>query len=214
MERHTRGLKTDRSFYEHNGKPYEFIGFSEDKAVLSPMTGDSNLLVVSEETFSKDFAQITQGGVFDLINNDDDDEHADMMTRIGVGYICPFCGGRLGWESDFMASEVHGLMGGYVKMEDHPSIRFAMETLESNPNSGLCGVTDDIDKLNAEVERTGEYEFMYMREDKKDADGNIKSTWWCIDDPVIGIYRCMNCGKSYEIMDCPSSEEQDYPYFN
>lgn len=87
MERHTRGLKTDRSFYEHNGKPYEFIGFSEDKAVLSPMTGDSTLLVVSEETFSKDFAQITQGGVFDLINNDDDDEHADMMARIGVGYI-------------------------------------------------------------------------------------------------------------------------------
>ena len=88
-----------------------------------------------------------------------------------------------------------------------------METLESNPNSGLCGITEDIEAVNAEVERTGEYEFMYMREDKKDADGNTVSTWWCIDDPVIGIYRCMNCGKSYEVMDCPMSEEHEYPYF-
>ena len=143
MEKHTRGLKTDRSFYVYNfdGKPYEFVGFSEDKAVLSPMTGDDTLLVVNKGTFADNFTSITQGEVFDFINNDDDDEHAAMMSRIGVGYICPFCGGRLGWESDFMTSEVHGLTGGYVKMENHPSIRFAMETLESNPNSGLCGIT-------------------------------------------------------------------------
>ena len=211
--RHSNGLKTDRSFYEHNGKPYEFVGYSEDKAVLSPMTGNDTLLIVKKETFIDNFNPITQGELFDFINNDDDDEHAAMMSRIGVGYICPFCGGRLGWESDFMASEVRGFVGGYVKLEHRESILFAMDMMDRHPESGWCGVTEDIEAVNAEVERTGEYEYMYMREDKKDADGNIKSTWWCIDDPVVGIYRCMNCGKNYEIMDCPASEEHEYPYF-
>ena len=209
---HSKGLKTDRSFYKHNGKPYDFVGFSEDKAVLQELTGEGLLLVVDKKSFVDDFESITPGEVFDFIDNNNDEQHADMMSRLGIGYICPFCGGYLAWESDFMASEVHGLEGGYVEITDKNQIEMVEEHEAGFASSGILGYTEDIGPLNEEVECTGEYDKMYMIEEPADGDKS-KRRYFQINDTVIGIYRCMNCGKSYEIQDCLPSDESDYPYF-
>jgi hypothetical protein len=47
----------------------------------------------------------------------------------------------------------------------------------------------------------------------KEIDGQGAVKYYEADDAVIGIYRCSNCGKSYEIQDCLPSEQKDYPYF-
>lgn len=216
MQKHTTGLKTQRLFFAHDGKPYELIGYSYSNgttlAIVRNLIEDESLGIIPNEVFETEFKPISQGEVFDYINNDDDNEHAEMMKSIGVGYICPFCGGRLAWESDFMASEVRGIEYAYTEIKDEMSIKFAEESLGSG--NGICGVTDNIDELNDKVMMDGDYEYMYMREDKVGNDGNVHTTWWVINDPVIGIYRCTNCGKSYEIMDCPPAEEHEYPFFS
>ena len=217
MEKHTRGLKTEREFFKRNenaalgivgGEPYELITITEsnDYVMRNLISGAVNVYRVWDVKNS--FTPITQGEVFDCIDNNDDEQHAKLMETLGIGYICPFCGGRLCWESDFMASEVHGMCNSYIEITNPQTIELLNEQESQYMCSGLMGMTDDIEKEKAKVEESGIYEFTYLRENKGD-----NYTYYEIDDSVIGLYRCSNCGKLYEIQDCPHSEEKDYPYF-
>ena len=92
------------------------------------------------------FVEITQAEVFDCIDNNDDEQHAKLMQNLGIGYICPFCGGRLNWESDFMASEVHGMYNSYIEITNPYTIELLNEKEGEYIGSRLMGVTDDIEK--------------------------------------------------------------------
>lgn len=215
MEKHTKGLKDQRSFYKNvgNGQPYELIAITTDNdfVMKNLITGETGCYW--EGYARKDFIEIERSEVFDCIDNNDDRQHADMMRMLGIGYICPFCGGTLHWESDFMASEVNGMCNEYIEIKNPSTI----QTIKTKENeliqSGSLGVTNDITEANAKVVETGYYDYMYMREDKKSGD-DIQSTYYEIDDTVIGIYTCSNCGKHFEIQDCLPSEEENYAYFS
>ena len=214
---HTTGLKTQRLFFAHEGRPYELIGYSYSNnttiAVVRDLIDDESIKIVPNEVIETEFKPITQREVFDYIDNENDDEHAEMMQSIGIGYICPFCGGRLAWESDFMASEVRGMEGGYVEVCNEDDIEMIYRHEDEYCRGGLMGETDDIEKLNEQVEQSGEYQYMYIKENKI-VNGEKTVKYWQINDSVIGIYTCLNCGKNYEVMDCPPSEEYRYPFFN
>lgn len=216
MEKHTRGLRAERLFYkDSNNQPYELITIVDDKYIMRNLiTGIDSIF--NEPIFENSikepeevFVEITQAEVFDCIDNNDDEQHANLMQNLGIGYICPFCGGRLCWESDFMASEVHGMGESYIEITSPQTIEFLKEKEGEYMGSRLMGVTDDIEKDKAKFEESGYYDFTYLREDK---DG--VSTYYEVDDSVIGMYRCSHCGKHYEIQDCLPSEEDEYPYFN
>lgn len=215
MENHTRGLRAERLFYkDSNNQPYELISIVDDKYIMRNLiTGIDTIF--NEPIFENSikepeevFVEITQAEVFDCIDNNDDEQHANLMQNLGIGYICPFCGGRLNWESDFMASEVHGMYNSYIEITNPYTIELLNEKEGEYIGSRLMGVTDDIVKEKAKVEETGNYEFTYLRENKGD-----NHTYYEIDDSVIGMYRCSHCGKHYEIQDCLPSEEDEYPYF-
>ena len=219
MEKHTRGLKTERMFFKDSkNQPYELITVVDDKYVMRNLISgeDSifnppifeNSIKEPEETF----VGITQAEVFDCIDNNDDEQHAKMMEAMGIGYICPFCGGKLNWESDFMASEVHGMYNCYIEITDKDRIEEMTEHFAEYCGRGMAGTTDDIEKENEKYNETGYYQCMYMKEIKT-VDGEEVIKYYEADDAVIGIYRCSNCGKSYEIQDCLPSEQADYPYF-
>jgi len=215
MEKHTRGLKTERIFCKSkkNNEPFEVIAFSDNQVVLRNLVDDSGRVTIHHAVdWSNDYETITQGEVFDFIDNNDDKQHADMMDRLGIGYICPFCGGKLHWESDFMASEVHGMYNCYIEITDKSRIEEMTEHFDEYCGRGMAGTTDDIEKENDKYNETGYYQYMYMKEIKT-VDGQDTVTYYEADDAVIGIYRCSNCGKSYEIQDCLPSEQADYPYF-
>lgn len=216
MENHTRALRTERLFYkDSNNQPYELISIVDDKYIMRNLiTGIDTIFnaPIFENSIKEPeevFVEITQAEVFDCIDNNDDEQHANLMQNLGIGYICPFCGGRLNWESDFMASEVHGMYNSYIEITNPYTIELLNEKEGEYIGSRLMGVTDDIEKEKAKVEETGNYEFTYLRENKGD-----NYTYYEIDDSVIGIYRCNHCGKHYEIQDCLPSEEDEYPYFN
>lgn len=213
MEKHTRGLKDERIFCKskETNEPFELIAISDNDVVLRNLI-DAHASIVNAVKYGTDYVGITQGEVFDCIDNNDDEQHADMMYMLGIGYICPFCGGRLHWESDFMASEVHGC-GNYFPITDEARIKDLEDHFEEYKRGNIAGETNDIDKEIMKFDYSDSYDYAYMRE-KKMVDGVEKTTYYEIDDSVIGIYRCSNCGKSYEIQDCPPSEQNDYPYFN
>ena len=215
MENHTRGLRAERLFYkDSNNQPYELISIVDDRYIMRNLiTGIDSIF--NEPIFENSikepeevFVEITQAEVFDCIDNNDDEQHANLMQNLGIGYICPFCGGRLNWESDFMASEVHGMYNSYIEITNPYTIELLNEKEGEYIGSRLMGVTDDIEKEKSKVEETGNYEFTYLRENKGD-----NHTYYEIDDSVIGMYRCSHCGKHYEIQDCLPSEEDEYPYF-
>ena len=215
--KHTFGNKAQREFFARDGKPYEFVGISKsdgfDFYVVRCLVGDSDLKLIPDEEFDNEFTSITQGEVFSFINNDDDSEHAAMMDALGVGYICPFCGGRLAWESDFMASEMRGVDGQYVEVTEEEAIKSLSEHHDEYIRSGVMGVTDDIGPVIEKSERECDYPYMYMCEENA-VDGETVRKYWVSNDSVIGIYTCMNCGKNYEVMDCLPSDEFRDPYFN
>lgn len=219
MEKHTRGLKTERMFFKDSkNQPYELITIVDGKYVMRNLISgkDSifnppifeNSIKEPEETF----VGITQAEVFDCIDNNDDEQHAKMMEALGIGYICPFCGGKLRWESDFMASEVHGMYNCYIEITDDDRIREMDEHFGEYCSRGMAGTTNDIEKENEKYNTDGYYDYMYLKE-VKTVDGQDVCKYYEADDSVIGIYRCSNCGKSYEIQDCLPSEQNDYPYF-
>ena len=229
MEKHTRGLKTDRMFFKNctTNEPYELITIVDDKYVMRNLiSGEDSIfdLPIFENSIKEPeetFVEITQAEVFDCIDNNDDEQHARMMEALGIGYICPFCGGKLRWESDFMASEVHGMYNCdidgmyncYIEITDKNRIDEMNEHFDEYCDRGMAGTTDDIEKENEKYNMDGYYRYMYMKEVKK-TDGEEIIKYYEADDAVIGIYRCSHCGKSYEIQDCLPSEEKDYPYFD
>lgn len=221
MENHARGLKTEREFFKRKkntalgivgGEPYELITIAEsnDYVMRNLISGAVNIYY--EWEVKNEFTPITQAEVFDCIDNNDDEQHAKMMESLGIGYICPFCGGKLHWESDFMASEVHGMYNCYIEITDKDRIEEMTEHFAEYCGRGMAGTTDDIEKENEKYNETGYYQYMYMKEIKT-VDGQDVVKYYEADDAVIGIYRCSNCGKSYEIQDCLPSEQADYPYF-
>ena len=220
MENHTRGLKTDRMFFKDSkNQPYELITIVDGKYVMRNLISgednifDSPIFENSIKEPKETFVEITQAEVFDCIDNNDDEQHAKMMGALGIGYICPFCGGKLHWESDFMASEVHGMYNCYIEITDKDRIDEMNEHFNEYCGIGMAGTTDDIEKENEKYNENGYYDYMYMKEVKV-VDGEEVVKYYEADDAVIGIYRCSNCGKSYEIQDCLPSEQKDYPYFN
>ena len=219
MEKHTRGLKTDRMFFKDSkNQPYELITIVDDKYVMRNLISGEDIIFnppIFENSIKEPeetFVGITQAEVFDCINNNDDEQHAKLMENLGIGYICPFCGGKLYWESDFMASEVHGMYNCYIEITDKDRIDEMTEHFDEYCGRGMAGTTDDIDEENKKYNETGHYQYMYLKEVKK-VDGEEIIKYYEADDAVIGIYRCANCGKSYEIQDCLPSEQNDYPYF-
>ena len=97
MEKHTRGLKTNRMFFKDSkNQPYELITIVDDKYVMRNLISGEDSIFNSpifensikepEETF----VEITQAEVFDCIDNNDDEQHAKIMEALGIGYICPF----------------------------------------------------------------------------------------------------------------------------
>ena len=219
MENHTRGLKTERMFFKDSkNQPYELITIVDDKYIMRNLiSGEDSIFnpPISENSINETeetFVGITQGEVFDCIDNNDDEQHAKLMENLGIGYICPFCGGKLRWESDFMASEVHGMYNCYIEITDKDRIEEMTEHFAEYCGRGMAGTTDDIEKENEKYNETGYYQYMYMKEIKT-VDGQDVVKYYEADDAVIGIYRCSNCGKSYEIQDCLPSEQADYPYF-
>ena len=214
MEKHTRGLKTEREFFKstEDNQPYEVIGITKYNYYVMRNLIDGEITVHLKDTIEGKFTPITQGDVFDCIDNNDDEQHAKMMDALGIGYICPFCGGKLYWESDFMTSEVHGMYNCYIEITDKGRIEEMNEHFAEYCGRGMAGTTDDIEKENEKYNETGYYQYMYMKEIKT-VDGQGTVTYYEADDAVIGIYRCSNCGKSYEIQDCLPSEQADYPYF-
>lgn len=212
MEKHTRGLKTERIFCKSkkNNEPFEVIAFSDNQVILRNLVdGDGHVSIHNAVDWGTEFVGISQAEVFDCIDNNDDEQHAKMMDALGIGYICPFCGGKLNWESDFMASEVHGMYNCYIEITDKDRLDEMNEHFDEYCGRGMAGTTDDIEKENEKYNMDGYYQYMYMKE--IDGQGVVK--YYEADDSVIGIYRCSNCGKSYEIQDCLPSEQNDYPYF-
>lgn len=212
MEKHTRGLKTERIFCKSkkNNEPFEVIAFSDNQVILRNLVDeDGHVSIHNAVDWGTEFVGISQAEVFDCIDNNDDEQHAKMMDALGIGYICPFCGGKLNWESDFMASEVHGMYNCYIEITDKDRIDEMNEHFDEYCGRGMAGTTDDIEKENEKYNTDGYYQYMYMKE--IDSQGVVK--YYEADDAVIGIYRCSNCGKSYEIQDCLPSEQNDYPYF-
>jgi hypothetical protein len=217
MEKHTRGLKTERMFFKDSkNQPYELITIVDDKYVMRNLISgeDSifnppifeNSIKEPEETF----VEITQAELFDCIDNNDDEQHAKMMEALGIGYFCPFCGGKLCWESDFMMSEVGFFNNNisYIKIDDEDRISELVEKEAEYKKSNILSDTDNIDEDNEKINSDGEYATMYKKETK---DGVV--SWYEINDAVVGIYTCQNCGKKYEVCDCLPSEQNEYPYF-
>lgn len=135
----------------------------------------------------------------------------EVKSRIGIGYVCPFCGGTLCWENDFMMSEFSLISAenvGYYKIEDEDRVKELVEQEGQLKKSNVLSDTDDIEKDNEKINSDGEYSTMYKKETK---DGVV--SWYEINDAVIGRYTCQNCGKKYEVCDCLPSEQNEYPYF-
>lgn len=213
MQNHTQGLKSERIFCKNKetNEPFEVVAFSDNNVILRNLVDESHHVSIhNANDWGHEFVGISQGDVFSCIDNDDDEQHASMMEALGIGYICPFCGGRLRWESDFMMSEVGFFNNNmsYIKIEDEDRISELVEKEAEYKNSNVLSDTDNIDEDNEKINSDGDYSTMYKKETK---DGVV--SWYEIDDAVVGIYTCQNCGKKYEVCDCLPSEQNEYPYF-
>lgn len=213
MEKHTRGIKTNRIFFKNHttNEPYELITIVDDKFVMRNLITGNDIIYEQKNAelpltnqVQDDFVEITQDEVFDCIDNNDDELHDKLMKNLGIGNICPFCGGKLYFDGDFRASNVYGMSNTYIEITNPQAIELLNKSENQYICSRLMGVTEDIEKEKIKVKDNGYYEFKYLRENKGD-----NYTYYEIDDSVICIYHCVNCGKSYEIQDCPLSKLND-----
>ena len=214
MQKHTQGFKSERIFCKkkETNEPFEVIAFSNNDVIIRNLVDeDHHVSIHNAVDWGNGFIEISQAEVFSCIDNSDDEQHARMMESLGIGYICPFCGGRLRWESDFMMSEVC-LIGGenlaYIKITDENRISELAAQETQLRNSNCLSDTDNIESDNERIDADGYYSTMYKKESK---DGAV--SWYEINDAVVGIYTCQNCGKRYEVCDCLPSEQDEYPYF-
>lgn len=210
-----------RTFYKSiNGAYYMLvsegreIGTDKDMCCLVDLYSDDDTPIIMSKVQMRILSMLecTQAEIFAPAKGNRD--IIDKITRkIGVGDICPFCGGYLAWESDFMMSEMD-LLGGdtgraYVEITDE----FVLDRLklEENEliNGNLLGTCDDIEAESKNAIDNYTYPtYVYMKEVK-----NGNTTYYQLNDAVIGVYTCTNCGKKYEITDCLPSEEKNYPFF-
>lgn len=169
-----------------------------------------DVVMTKDEMDEAGFVECSQTDIY-LPCGTDCEKKEKVVAKIGIGYICPFCGGYLRWENDFMKSEI-GLWGGenscYVEVENEELLNDLIENEDQMIQSCLMSTTDDIETDNEQIAVSGDYNTTYKKETK---DGETK--YYQINDTVVGLYTCMNCGKNYEISDCLPSEQKDYPYF-
>lgn len=69
-----------------------------------------------------------------------------------------------------------------------------------------CDDNIDIDMVNEALfsDDSIGYSVIYIKTNGK---------YYEIEDAVVGMYHCANCGKSIETTDCMPSEQSNYPYF-
>lgn len=89
----------------------------------------------------------------------------------------------------------------YVLVEDDHYIR---EHEDEFRKGNMLADVESVEAEEAKFEETGDYEYGYLK---------CGDSYYVADDPVIGIYTCSNCGKEYEIQDCPISEQHEYPFY-
>lgn len=192
--------KNNLRFFEVQDKMYmlENIAYSSETDsnvyILKDMENGKSLVFNEEEIIS--MKELTEDDVYIKTKTMDNNEYVRFMDMIGA-YRCPFCGGKLHWESDFMTSEVRGLEGTYYQITEEERINLLKEIEEEYIKSNLMGETDDIEEEKRKASYEGTYKYMYLKYINKDGDVE----YWTIDDPVIGIYHCDNCCKNYEIQD-------------
>lgn len=193
--------KTEFQFYKDadNRLYMEIVVTKNNLHILKEMFGIGEHISVDNEKLS-DYIPQNEDEVYAITKEMSDEEYHNFMGHVGA-YTCPFCGGKLRWESDFMTSEVHGLEHGYYKVTDEEGIKYLKEKHDEYIRSGILSHCKDIEQANTEVVCNGTYDYVYLQDDNGD--------YWEIDDPVIGIYECGNCGKRYEIQDAYSHDSDD-----
>lgn len=188
--------KTKLSFYLKDGIIYllETSGrlsqSNEHYIALKNMT--TSEIIFERESSISQYTEMSEDDVYIKTKEMSDEEYSIFMSNVGA-YTCPFCGGKLHWESDFMTSEVRGLEHGYYKVDSEDRIAELQCKENELLKSGILGTVETVDDVNSKLEETDSYQYMIV----KDKNGN----YYEIDDPVIGIYECGNCGKRYEIQD-------------
>ena len=196
-----------REFYrDQKNQPYELLTVSSPNGdntshlyTLRQLFGDEDTITYNKDVFETQFTPCTQASLFET---EDDDEYDKMLHRVGIGYICPFCGGYLRWNSDFMTSEVRGMGHCYVKITDDKYIK---ENEAEFRDHGMLIDVESVEAEEAKFQETGDYQYAYVK---------CNGEYYVADDPVIGIYTSMNCGKEFEVQDCLISDEAEYPFFN
>lgn len=159
----------------------------------------------------KNFTECKQWEIYKNVPERDKDKYKErekIAARIGIGYICPFCGGQLIWENDFMASEVGIVTPQYNEITDESLIKEIEENEAKMVESKIlqCDDSIDIDMVNEALlsDDSIGYTVIYIKTNGK---------YYEIEDAVVGMYHCANCGKSIETTDCMPSEQSNYPYF-
>lgn len=182
--------KTQYEFYKKDGVIYQYVLKTDCYHVLRNMKTNENILVTEKE-LDKEYTILTEDDMAAETYNMSDSEYRDFIHKVGA-YVCPFCGGTLQWESDFMTSEVRGLESNYYKITNKERIAELEGKKDEYLKSNLMSETDDIDALMKKVDESGYYDTMFVF---------CKGDFYYIDDPVIGIYECGRCHKRYEVQD-------------
>ncbi len=119
--------------------------------------------------------------------------------------ICPFCGGEMIWNNDFMQSEL-GCCSDlkYVKINDERTLQELKENYGKLYERGVVFKVNDVSSVNKEVEQSNDYQYIYI-----ECDGDFYE----INDVTVSVYECERCGKTYEITDCYPSEKENYLYY-
>lgn len=118
--------------------------------------------------------------------------------------ICPFCGGEMLWDSDYMVSNLGCCDLKYIKIKDEKTLNELKENYNKLVESGTVFPVKDVSSYNKEIGESHEYQYIYIEN-----NGELYE----IDDAIVSVYHCMKCGKSYEVTDCFPSEKENYLYY-
>ena len=199
-----------RKFYkDKQGNYYVLVSnvinlSSEECYVVRDLYKDNPPLILTQKEFEYfGFEECTQYDIYRPAG-DNYEEKEKVAARLGIGYYCPFCGGNLRWESDFMMSELGGVSLSYVEVTDDILKNDIDGILANQAWSNLATTCDDMQPFFDDVDN-GDYQYIYIKCGDK---------YYQINDACVGIYKCTNCGKSYEVCDCLPSEQSEYPYYD
>lgn len=206
-------------FYKGAGSRYykllekgKEIGSSKVLYTFLDLYGDDEPVVLSEvQTRILSLFECPQEEIF-LPAKGDEKLINKISNKIGVGYICPFCGGQMVWGSDFMLSDIDCLGGGtdvlYVEVTDNVLKTSLLQNNDEYINGNIMEECDNISKYIQEVSDGNREPATFVKEHK---DGIYK--YYQANDAVVGYYHCMNCGKKFEISNPLPSEEKNYPFY-